>query len=92
MPGVSPAATGPTTISENWSGYAATAVNKFTYVHAEFVEPHVTCNGDPNEWASDWVGFDAATYAFTVTWNRSGTPAPVGVSGRPVARSPNPFN
>ncbi len=46
------------TISENWSGYAATSGKGFTYVHSTFVEPTITCPGAANEWTSNWVGLD----------------------------------
>jgi Peptidase A4 family len=46
-------------LSINWSGYAVTSSNKFTYAQSRFVEPTLTCPGDhPNEWSSNWVGFD----------------------------------
>jgi hypothetical protein len=48
----------PTIISKNWSGYAATAASRFTYVHSRFVEPRLTCTGAPNRWTSNWVGLD----------------------------------
>jgi Peptidase A4 family len=45
--------------SLNWSGYAVTSAKKFTFVQSRFVQPTITCPGDhPNEWASNWVGFD----------------------------------
>jgi len=46
------------TISENWSGYAATSGKKFNYVHSTFVQPAITCPGVKNEWTSNWVGLD----------------------------------
>jgi Peptidase A4 family len=47
------------TAATNWSGYAVTSSKKFTYVQSRFVQPTLTCPGDhPNEWASNWVGFD----------------------------------
>jgi hypothetical protein len=46
------------TISENWSGYAVTSTRKINYVHAEFVQPAVTCPGDPKQYTSNWVGLD----------------------------------
>jgi hypothetical protein len=51
------ASPGVPTISENWSGYAATGSN-FTYVHSRFVQPAVTCTGAKNQWTSNWVGLD----------------------------------
>lgn len=52
------AGTQPTTISLNWSGYAATSNKPFTYVHSAFVQPAITCTGDKNQWTSNWVGLD----------------------------------
>ena len=49
---------GVPTISENWSGYAATAPKKFTGVSSEFVQPAVTCPGKPKQYTSNWVGLD----------------------------------
>jgi len=46
------------TVSLNWSGYAATAAKKFTYVHSTFVQPALTCPGIKNQWTSNWVGLD----------------------------------
>ena len=46
------------TISENWSGYAATSAKAFTYVHSTFVEPTITCPGVADQWTSNWVGLD----------------------------------
>jgi hypothetical protein len=46
------------TISENWSGYAATSARRFTYVHSTFVQPKITCPGVTNQWTSNWVGLD----------------------------------
>jgi Peptidase A4 family len=51
-------AAGVPTISENWSGYAATAPKKFTGVSSEFVQPAVTCPGKPKQYTSNWVGLD----------------------------------
>ena len=36
------------TISENWSGYAATAAKKFNFASSSFVQPGITCTGKPN--------------------------------------------
>jgi hypothetical protein len=55
------AGSGLPTISENWSGYAATAAKKFNYVHSTFVQPAVTCPGVKNQWTSNWVGLDGFT-------------------------------
>jgi len=49
---------GEPTISENWSGYAATSTKKFTYVHSEFVQPAVKCPGVKDQFTSNWVGLD----------------------------------
>jgi hypothetical protein len=59
-PMVRAAASGPgvPTISENWSGYAATSTKKFTYVHSEFVQPAVKCPGVKDQFTSNWVGLD----------------------------------
>jgi hypothetical protein len=53
--------TGFPTISENWSGYAAVAPQKFTYVHSTFIEPKITCPGVKNQITSNWVGLDGLT-------------------------------
>jgi hypothetical protein len=49
------------TISENWSGYAAVAAKKFTFVHSTFIQPKVSCPGVANQWTSAWVGLDGFT-------------------------------
>jgi hypothetical protein len=51
------------TVSLNWSGYATLSSNgkPFTYVHAEFTEPTLTCDGKPYQWTSNWVGLDGFT-------------------------------
>jgi Peptidase A4 family len=49
------------TISTNWSGYAAVASKKFTFVHSTFIQPKVTCPGVANQWTSAWVGLDGFT-------------------------------
>jgi len=68
-----------TVISENWSGYAATAGKKqFTYVHSTFVQPAVTCPGVPNQWTSNWVGLDGYN---TPTVEQDGTDAHCGGAG-----------
>jgi Peptidase A4 family len=51
------------TISLNWSGYAAIAQRKFTYVHASFVQPKISCPGKANQWTSNWAGLDGFTNA-----------------------------
>ena len=58
------------TISENWSGYAATAAKKFNFASSSFVQPAVTCTGAPNRWTSNWVGLDGFT---TGTVEQTGT-------------------
>jgi peptidase A4-like protein len=68
-----------TTISENWSGYAATAGKKqFTYVHSSWVVPAVTCPGVANQWASEWVGLDGYN---TPTVEQDGTDGHCGGPG-----------
>jgi len=62
--------------SYNWSGYAVTSSKKFTYVQSRFTEPTLTCPGDhPNEWSSNWVGFDGLTNS---TVEQDGTAAHCG--------------
>jgi hypothetical protein len=56
--GVQPHTIGPTTVSLNWSGYAATSSSKFNYVHSTFVQPKAICDGGTFQWSSDWVGLD----------------------------------
>jgi hypothetical protein len=56
-----PGNSGLPTISENWSGYAATSPKKFNDVHSQFVQPKVTCPGVANQWTSNWVGLDGFT-------------------------------
>jgi hypothetical protein len=65
-----PGNSGLPTISENWSGYAATSAKKFNYVHSLFVQPKVTCPGKANQWTSNWVGLDGFT---TDTVEQDGT-------------------
>lgn len=48
------------TISLNWSGYAATSSQKFTYVHTRFVQPAITCVGK-FQYTSNWSGLDGLT-------------------------------
>jgi hypothetical protein len=78
-PRVSPTG-GPGTVSENWSGYAATPTKPdqtFTYVHTQFVEPAITCVGKPYQWTSNWVGldgFDNGTVEQDGTWAHCGGP------------------
>ena len=68
-----------TTISENWSGYAATAGKKqFTYVHSSWVVPAITCPGVANQWASEWVGLDGYN---TPTVEQDGTDGHCGGAG-----------
>jgi hypothetical protein len=68
----------PTTVSENWSGYAATSKKQFTYVHSTWVEPTITCPGVPNQWTSNWVGLDGFN---DQTVEQDGTFAHCGGSG-----------
>jgi peptidase A4-like protein len=68
----------PTTVSENWSGYAATSKKQFTYVHSTWVEPAITCPGVPNQWTSNWVGLDGFN---DQTVEQDGTFAHCGGSG-----------
>ncbi|HEY3732447.1 MAG TPA: G1 family glutamic endopeptidase [Streptosporangiaceae bacterium] len=49
---------GEVTISENWSGYAATTKSRFTSVHGTFIQPTIKCTGAPHQWTSNWVGLD----------------------------------
>ncbi len=63
------------TISFNWSGYAAVSSQKFTYVHARFVQPSITCTGNRNQWTSSWAGLDGFT---TGTVEQDGTDAHCG--------------
>jgi Peptidase A4 family len=74
------------TVSLNWSGYAATAAKKFTYVHSRFVQPAVTCPGIKNQWTSNWVGLDGFNDA---TVEQDGTFAHCGgpQSTRPVYKA-----
>jgi hypothetical protein len=51
-------AAGVPTISENWSGYAATSSKKFNGVSSTYVQPAVTCPGKPKQYTSNWVGLD----------------------------------
>jgi Peptidase A4 family len=53
--------TGLPTVSENWSGYAAVASQKFTFVHSTFTQPKITCPGVKDQVTSNWVGLDGLT-------------------------------
>jgi hypothetical protein len=64
------------TISLNWSGYAATSSQPFTYVHVRFTQPKITCVGKLQV-ASDWSGLDGLT---TATVEQDGTDAFCGGS------------
>lgn len=66
------------TISENWSGYVATAKKQFTYVHSTWVVPTVTCPGVADQYTSNWVGLDGYT---SDTVEQDGTIAWCGGSG-----------
>lgn len=65
-----PSNSGLPTISENWSGYAATSAKKFNYVSSTFAQPAITCTGKANRWTSNWVGLDGFT---TGTVEQTGT-------------------
>jgi hypothetical protein len=43
---------------ENWSGWAVTGKEPYTYVHSTFVQPSVTCSGVADQYTSNWVGLD----------------------------------
>jgi peptidase A4-like protein len=63
VPGAPAAAsgTGFPTITGNWSGYAAFAPAKFTYVHSTFTEPKIACPGVRHQMTSNWVGLGGLT-------------------------------
>jgi Peptidase A4 family len=65
-----PGNSGLPTISENWSGYAATSAKKFNFVSSQFVQPKVSCPGKANQFMSNWVGLDGFT---TGTVEQTGT-------------------
>jgi hypothetical protein len=65
-----PGNSGLPTISENWSGYAATSPKKFNSVQAQFAQPKLSCPGKANQWTSNWVGLDGFT---TDTVEQTGT-------------------
>ena len=69
---------GATTVSLNWSGYAVTSKKLFTYVHTTFVQPAITCTGQPDQWTSNWSGLDGYT---SDTVEQDGTFAHCGGSG-----------
>jgi hypothetical protein len=50
--------TRPIQLSLNWSGYAATSTKKFNFVHSEYIQPAIRCNGKPYTISSNWVGLD----------------------------------
>ncbi len=65
VPGGSPmvratgASFGLPTISENWSGYAATSSTPFTFASTKFVVPTVDCvDSHKYVYTSNWVGLD----------------------------------
>jgi Peptidase A4 family len=66
------------TISENWSGYAATSAKAFTYVHSTYVQPAITCPGVADQWTSNWVGLDGFNDS---TVEQDGTDAHCGGTG-----------
>jgi hypothetical protein len=74
--------TGLPTISENWSGYAAVAPQKFTYVHSTFIQPKITCPGVSNQVTSNWVGLDGFT---SKTVEQDGT---FGFCSGPASKTP----
>jgi Peptidase A4 family len=54
--------TQPLALSLNWSGWAATSKKgSFNYVHAQFRQTAVKCDGKPNNWTSQWTGLDGFT-------------------------------
>jgi Peptidase A4 family len=69
---------GAPTVSLNWSGYAVTSKKLFTYVHTTFVQPAITCTGQPDQWTSNWSGLDGYT---SDTVEQDGTFAHCGGSG-----------
>jgi Peptidase A4 family len=64
------------TISLNWSGYAATSSQQFTYVHVRFTQPKITCVGKV-QYTSNWSGLDGLTNS---TVEQDGTDAFCGGS------------
>jgi hypothetical protein len=48
----------PVTLSLNWSGYGATSSKKFNFVHSEYIQPAIKCNGTNFYHASMWTGLD----------------------------------
>ncbi len=73
----------------NWSGYAVSAAQKFTYAQSRFTEPTLKCPGDhPNEWSSNWVGFDGF-FQKSRTVEQTGTAAHCGgaSSTKPVYKA-----
>ncbi len=62
-------------LSLNWSGYAVASPTKFRYVHSEFVQPAIKCNGERFSDMSQWVGLDGA---FSNTVEQDGTNAYCG--------------
>jgi hypothetical protein len=75
--GTSQSTTVPT-ISENWSGYVATAKKQFSYVHSSWVVPAITCTGVADQYTSNWVGLDGYSDA---TVEQDGTAAWCGGTG-----------
>ena len=69
---------GAPTVSLNWSGYAVTSKKLFTYVHTTFVQPAITCTGQPDQWTSNWSGLDGYNSG---TVEQDGTFAHCGGSG-----------
>lgn len=83
------AAGSDTSISSNWSGYAATgtsatgAPTTFSVVSGTWVQPAVTCTPGQASWSAFWVGlggFGQGSQAL----EQIGTDADCGADGRPV--------
>lgn len=70
------------TISLNWSGYAATSSQKFTYVHVRFAQPTISCVGK-FQYTSNWSGLDGFTNG---TVEQDGTAAYCGGSSHTTPR------
>ena len=48
----------PVDLSINWSGYGVTSSSKFNFVHSEFIQPAIKCNGTSWNYVSQWTGLD----------------------------------
>jgi hypothetical protein len=66
--------------SLNWSGYAVSSSQKFTYAQSRFTEPTITCTGSNNTWSSNWVGLDGF-FKSNQTVEQTGTAAHCGGQG-----------